>query len=76
MLDKKVFEENLQKLISVFPTWEIKQEDPNCIKVWYSFFQDMNDSKFIEMVNEYIKKEIKSPTVAGLLNCKEWWREL
>ena len=71
MLNRKVFEENLQKLISVFPKWEIKHEDPKCIDTWYNCFENMEDEIFVKMVNEYIKRESKPPTVAGLLDCTD-----
>lgn len=71
MLDKKVFKDNFERLITVFPTWGINASDSNVIRTWYEEFKELSDEKFTNMISNYIKKEKYNPTVAGLLEHTE-----
>ena len=52
-----------------FPSWKIKNDDPETMRFWYNKFDHMDEDAFVKMVDEYIENENFNPTVAGL---KKW----
>ena len=71
MLDKDVFKTGIQMLVVTFPNWQVKVEDKHTMEIWYKFFEDKEDEKFMRMIRVYIKKERAYPTVAGLMDYYE-----
>ena len=71
MLDKDIFKERIEKLMYVYPTWQMMYKEPKVMKTWYSHFEKLHDIQFKKMVDKYIETETKVPTVAGLLKCRE-----
>ncbi len=71
MLNKELFKEQINRLICAYPTWQIKLELSEVMKVWHGRFEYLNDVQFINMVNKYMDTERSNPTIAGLLSCKE-----
>ena len=67
MLDKKVFKEQIEKLIIVFPNWGIDASNSQAMKTWYGFFQEVKNEDFRSGIDQYIKKERFNPSVAGLM---------
>lgn len=68
MLDKEVFIQGIKKLVTVYPSWQIKTEDKGVMLTWYSFFEHNTERQFNCMISEYIQEEKAIPTVSGLLD--------
>ena len=67
MLEKQTFKDGIEKLLAVFPVWNIKNDDPKAMKVWYSFFESYGNKDFETMIQRYIKKDSRYPTVKTML---------
>ena len=65
-LTKEAFMENMNKLLAVFPNWNVKLEEKAVARVWYDLFKYQSDCEFENMIGEYIRKETGYPTIAGL----------
>ena len=68
MLDKEVFKQQMEKLDRLYPRWGADIEDSKTMKVWYEQFKDMSDKEFKNKVDDYIKNNQYTPTVAGILD--------
>ena len=66
MLDKKVFKGGIEKLLAVYPNWDIKIEDPRVMLTWYNFFKNISDERFLKAVDSHIENIKFNPTVATL----------
>jgi hypothetical protein len=71
MLSKEKFRSGISKLSDVYPNWAVKMEQPSVMASWYSFFESDSDIVFLETVDEHIRKERYSPTIASLLESRE-----
>src|SRR5690625_1097015 len=69
MLNKETFFKGMDKLVNAFPNWKLKYDDPEVMKDWYSFFDYMDDERFLYMIDAYIDFSSRFPTVAGLKEC-------
>ena len=69
MLNKETFFKGMDKLVNAFPNWRLNYDDPEVMKDWYSFFEYMDDERFLYMVDAYINFSNRFPTVAGLKEC-------
>ena len=66
MLSKEVFFEMMDKLLILYPSWNVALDDKGVVKTWYEQFQHMSDDDFRQMIDDYIENEKFNPTVAGL----------
>src|SRR5690625_6732940 len=66
MLDKELFKEKMEKLLTFFPNWNVDLSDRVVAGMWYSQFGHMSDEKFSKAVEDYIENEQFNPTVAGI----------
>lgn len=69
MLSKDAFFEGMDKLLAVYPGWQIKNDDKDVMKIWYDKFKHMDDERYLYMIDMYIDNETRFPTIAGLLEC-------
>lgn len=69
MLNINVFKEQLDLLKCFFPNWEVNHRSKYLLEAWYPHFENMNDTQFIAMIDNYIKTQREYPTVRGLLKC-------
>lgn len=66
MLDKELFKEKMEKLLTFFPNWNVDLSDRVAAGMWYNQFSHMSDEKFSKAVEDYIENEQFNPTVAGI----------
>jgi hypothetical protein len=71
MLSKEKFRSGISKLSDVYPNWAVKMDQPSVMASWYSFFENDSDLVFLETVDEHIREERYSPTIASLLESRE-----
>ncbi len=71
MLNKELFKEHIERLLYLYPTWQIESTNPKAVRAWYDSFKNLHDMQFTKMVDKYIDTERSVPTVAGLLSHKE-----
>ena len=71
MLTKKVFIEQIERLLGFYPTWGAKTEDPKVMKMWYDFMNGLNATDFTleKSVTKHIKEIKYNPTIATLKEC-------
>ena len=74
-LSKEVFAEQMNRLIALYPNWGLKADDGAAMKFWYNEFCEMSNAKFRETIDEYVKKEIRYPTIAGIMAYKKYERK-
>lgn len=67
VLDKALFKEKIEELVRFYPTWRMQTDEPYTMRLWYGKFSFMDDYNFKKMVNDYVRKEVRNPTIAGLL---------
>ena len=71
MLTKKVFIEQIEKLLVFYPTWGVKTEESKVMKMWYDFMIDLNatDKTMEKAVAKHIQEIKFNPTIATLKEC-------
>lgn len=67
MLDKNVFFEQMEVLISYYPSWSVRLNEEHVARLWYEQFDHMENKRFKHMIKEHIKNERFNPTVKSLL---------
>jgi len=71
MLNKDTFKTGIKKLIVFYPSWGIKIEDSDVVKLWYEQFSDMCNGDFETMVDSFIKNSKFYPSVASLRESRQ-----
>lgn len=74
MLSKEVFKKELQKLVYIYPGWKFQFTSKEAVQALYSYFADIEDKEFTEMVTNYVINEKFPPTVASLFEYKGYER--
>ena len=70
MLSKKLFREALEELEIVFDGFELNDKK---INIWYKYSKDWEDNDFLYRVRNCIKGCRKIPTLADILDWKNYY---
>lgn len=70
MLSKEVFKREFQKLVYVYPNWRFQFDSSEAVQAAYSYFKELKDEEFEEMVTNYIINEKFPPSIASLYEYK------
>lgn len=66
-MNKKVFYDKLIELKLFYPNWSIDLSNKDVVKKMYEFLGNTSDDRFTSGVENYIRNEIRFPTIAGLI---------
>ena len=71
-LSKRIFTEEMERLIIFYPSWGIKADEPKVMKTWFYMLvtQNFTDESFIGAVRKHIKEVKFNPTIASLIDCE------
>jgi len=70
MLNKKIFKKGLEELQNCFDGFELTEDR---IKVWYKYCQDLTDEKFLYKIKNCIKGCRRTPTLADILDLRDYY---
>ena len=70
MLSESVFKEGINEIKEVFPELELK---PKTLKIWYKYSKYLTDKDFLYRVKNCIKGCRKIPTLADILDWKNYY---
>jgi len=70
MLNKKIFKKGLEKIQNAFDGFELTE---NKIKTWYEYCEDLTDEKFLYRIKNCIKGCRRIPTLADILDLRDYY---